>query len=182
MIKDLLLESSWNEEYTGNKSWERFINDVVGKWVCNSPAEIRGTLNYYQLHQKRNGAMRYFQDGKICYSLSELDPFKDALIVHFLGFPLAKAEVFEYRQHPFEEVIILEDIYFLSRQFENFDIFKEDGTKVYDNELWNLDQNMVAVSKKTLNYDKRDDVQSMDIHVVMRYITPEARATMNRYK
>ena len=105
-VKQVLVMSPWNVTYSGNKNWEHFINDVVGKWNCSFPAIIPKDLNYYELWQKKHGVIRVFQDGNYC-DFYKMNPCKDALCVHFLGLPLALAEIFEYRQKPFSLNLVL---------------------------------------------------------------------------
>lgn len=121
-VKQVLVMSPWNVTYSGNKNWEHFINDVVGKWNCSFPAIIPKDLNYYELWQKKHGVIRVFQDGNYC-DFYKMNPCKDALCVHFLGLPLALAEIFEYRQKPFSLNLVLALYKLVSSLFCNIHLY-----------------------------------------------------------
>ena len=183
-VKEVLVKSPWNVTYSGNENWEKFINEVVVKWNCSLPAVIRKDLNYYELWQKKQGVIRVFQDGNYC-DFHKMDPCKDALCVHFLGLPLALAEIYEYRQKPFEDVIVLYELGFLFDHFEDFNIFTESGLHITAPcFLQHSDENVVAISKKSLNFEGpfQDGSQNRNIHIVMRYISPTSACTIRNKK
>lgn len=183
-VKQVLVKSPWNVTYSGNKNWEHFINDIVGKWNCSFPAVIPKDLNYYELWQKKHGVIRVFQDGNYC-DFYKMDPCKDALCVHFLGLPLALAEIFEYRQRPFEEVITVYDQAFFFEHFEEFNIFTESGFHLTDKWfLQHSDENAVAISKKALSFQGpfQDGSENRNIHIVMRYISPTSTCDIQNKK
>lgn len=180
-VKDELLKSAWNVSYGENENWRKFL-DKVGKWKC-LPYSWEN-LSYYELFQKHSGVIYVFQEGKYC-DFSTMDPFKDALCVHFLGLPLGLAQIYEYRQKPFEEVVILHQLSFLWEHREEFEIIAENGKPITDwYDFSYSGENAVAISKKTLSFEGsfQDGSENRKIHIVMRYISPTSQSSIKKCK
>lgn len=172
-VKKVLSNSAWNTAYLGNSNWKRFINEVVGNWKTLPFGITQKNLSYYELCQKTNGVMRVFQDGKYC-NFNKMNPCQDALVVHFWRLPLAKAEIFEYRQKFFKEVIITSDRNFLMDRFEYFNIFTDGGKNITDaTVLPFLDECAIGISKEELKFEGP--------HIVIRYITPTVSCKIDNH-
>ena len=176
-VRQLLTRTHWENLIVIDKKFKNFM-DSVGNLTCKFPATIKKDVTYYELHQKHLQGEQFFifQDGEVFYhNFSAMSPFKDALCLCCKYLPFRKVEIFEYRQTPFADTIFLDNVLFLLCQFEDYTIFKMDGSQVKSPSELTIHEEFFAISKKTLSYEGpfQDGSEENNCHVVVRYIPPE---------
>ena len=135
-----------------DENFRHFVNDY-GNLKCRFPSiTLDQNISYYELFKKsQNHVFHFFQNGKRL-SFNDIDPFESALCVGYkrIRKHYSSAEVFRYGgRRPFEEVLIVHDTFLLLRQFENFHIFRTDGSRVDKLENVPSHEELLAISKKS---------------------------------
>lgn len=149
-VRQALEGTGYDKMCKTDENFKHFMHDF-GNSKCKSPEiTLNKNISYYELFKKsEQGAIHLFQNGKRLW-FSDMDPFESAFCVCFKRRKhYSPAEVFRYGgRRPFEEVLVVHDTFLLLRQFENFHIFKTDGSRVEKLSDLPDHEELLAISKE----------------------------------
>lgn len=150
-VRQTLVEIGYDKMLETDENFKYFMKDY-GNLKCRFPSiTLNQNITYYELFQKsRTHSFHAFQNGKHL-NFDEMDPFESALCVCFkrIRKHYSSAEIFRYGgRRPFEEVLVVHDTFLLLRQFDNFHIFKTDGSRVEKLNDMPDHEELLAISKE----------------------------------
>ncbi len=173
-LRKVLKGTGWETVGLSNETFKDFLEEYGDIIPCRT---LKKDVTYYELHKKASCGKKFliYQEGEIFYNnFSKMSPFKNALCICYEAGGSSLAEIFEYQQTPFIDTILLHDLSFLTYHFEDFNIFKMDGSRVEDFQNLSRYEDLIAISKKTLLFEGpfQDGSEDNSFHIIIRYLTP----------
>ena len=160
-LRQVIQSSSWNITASTSQKLKAFLDDF-GDIKCKLPGKLKKDISYCELSEMLSQGHKFiiYQQGEIFYpdEFYKMSPFKDALCIRYKNSLNAPVKVFEYKQFPSFDIILLTDFQFLLYHFEDFNIFKaeefqKNGACIENFQDLNQNDNWVAISKTSISYN-----------------------------
>lgn len=148
------------------------IVSTCGNYICRHKA-FGCDLNYYKLFNlSPQNSLHIFQDSKK-ESVTTMNPFMDAIVIS-VNYTTKLCQIHKFHPWAFTQVIMLNQMYDIRPNFDLYNVFRTDGTKVTKFEELRVGEEFIAISKQSFHGVTKNGYFSEDfpIHMILRWAKP----------
>ena len=143
---------------------------LYGENLCNRSA-FGDCLNYYTLYNLKddNHGIYVFQQGEE-KTILNMDPFCEAIVI-LKDYRTKLCQIHKFRPLAFTEIILLKNMSDIKPNFQRYNIFRADGSKVFSFEELRSWEEFFAISKDTFTgtINNRYFSKEHPLHMMLRW-------------